>query len=371
MHRMIDHTSLFITTLIVSFVLLVHNGQEPLFLIALSLIPVLLLLWLKKPSLWPLVVWLLVAGALGRYTRYFRQGYMSDAILAIRDYIGYFLAGKNVYHEMVMAQSGPTPFTYLPFSLFWYLPAQFFGIDHRWVEMLVSTTVPVLLFIYGRIRSTWQHLPLVAVVALTPFLIDLSSDGSNDNSAIFLLLASLVLFALAQARKHRRAAIFSAIVLACASAFKHYMAFFLIFFLPYLVHIKHFPIKGKTYVYIFAGTLAILCLPFILASPTGFFRSLVFIEVTNFHKVWGWNIWVALRDGWGIMATRQHMWLVRTIATAATAIVLFWRFQLTSLARVALASSILMLMYLVTSEWTTSAYFTFLIPLCALAFFEE
>ncbi|OGG28311.1 hypothetical protein A3A64_04325 [Candidatus Gottesmanbacteria bacterium RIFCSPLOWO2_01_FULL_48_11] len=108
-----------------------------------------------------------------------------------------------------------------------------------------------------------------------------------------------------------------------------------------------------------------------MASPAGFFRSLFFIEIGNFHEVWGWNIWVALRDGWGIVATRQQMWLVRTIITGLVALGLLKFFRVKSLQRVLMAGSVTLLVYLMTSDWTTYAYFTFLVPLIGLAVIDK
>lgn len=360
-----ESSGIFWTTVIIVFVLLVHNGTEPLFLVAMAFIPVLILKFLYKKSLWPLAVYLIIFGLLGRYTRYFRQTYASDTLLAIQDHIGYFLAGKNVYEQVVMAQSGPTPFTYLPFSLFWYLPARLLTIDLRFFEMFISATVPLLVLWYGRLAKTWKHLPVVAVVALTPFLLDLSADGSNDNSAIFLLLSSLVLLVLARVKKGKKRKmieVVSAIILGLAASFKHYLAFFLIFFVVYLVEKRMWRYLG-----IFLATVGIVSLPFIFVSPAGFFRSLVFIEIGNFHEVWGWNIWVALRDGFGIVASRKEMWFVRTTVTGAMIIGLLKFFRLRTIRDVCIAGSVSMLVYLVTSEWTTYAYFTFLVPLIALS----
>ena len=156
---------------------------------------------------------------------------MSDVLPAIQDYIGYFLSGKNVYKEIIMVQNGPAPFNYLPFALLWYLPARLVFLDLRFMEMIVASFVPLLYFLYGKLKGTWQPLPIVAVLALSPFILDLSSDGSNDNSAVFLLLTALVLFMYAQARNKKMSAILSALVLTAFTMFKHYSAFFLIFFL--------------------------------------------------------------------------------------------------------------------------------------------
>lgn len=374
-----ESSGIFWTTVIIVFVLLVHNGTEPLFLVAMALFPVLILKFLYKKSLRPLAVYLIIFGLLGRYTRYFRQTYASDTLLAIQDHIGYFLAGKNVYEQVVMAQSGPTPFTYLPFSLFWYLPARLLTIDLRFFEMFISATVPLLVLWYGRLAKTWKHLPVVAVVALTPFLLDLSADGSNDNSAIFLLLSALVAFMFARrfpelkrpprlpdGQEFRESRIcpamaVSAVLLGLAASFKHYLAFFVLFFLVYAAAKKMWRYLG-----VFFLTIGIVSLPFILASPTGFFRSLFFIEIGNFHTVWGWNIWVALRDGFGIVISRREMWMVRTGMTGVTILGLLKFFRLRSIRDVCIAGSVSMLVYLVTSDWTTYAYFTFLVPLIGL-----
>lgn len=364
-----DRDWIFWTTLLVTFVLVIHNGTEPVFLLAFALLPVLILAYVFKKSLIPLVVYILVFGVLGRYTRYMRETYASDAILAVRDFIGYFLAGKNVYHEIVMAQSGPTPFTYLPFSLFWYLSAQVIGIDLRFFEMMVSCMVAPLVYFIGRGVKTARHVPLVAVVALTPFLLDLSADGSNDNSAVVLLLISIACLVWSKQKKNAMLAMCSAIALGLAATFKHYVAFYLLFFIPYLWQNKNgFMISSKKYLFITGATIAVLSIPFFIASPSGFWRSLFFIEIGNFHTTWGWNIWVLLRDAAGVIATKQTMWLVRTIVTLITAVG-FWKFfRLHSLGRVCIAAGTTLLVYLVLSNWTTYAYFTFLLPILILGF---
>lgn len=266
-----------------------------------------------------------------------------------------------------MAQSGLTPFTYLPFSLFWYLPAYVLNIDLRFFEMLVSSLLPVLIFLYGRVLKTIKILPLLSVVSLTPFLIDLSADGSNDNSAIFILLSSIILFVYSMKNKSRFFAILSAIILGFAVSFKHHVFFYLLFFLPYIYQNKKLlVISNKRYIFYTLLTIFIFCGPFILIAPQGFFRSLTFIELTNWHKTWGWNIWVALRDASNFTLTTQQMWIVRTTITASTVFLLFRYFRLDSFNKVFVASGITMFIYLAFSQWTTYAYFTFLVPLLGL-----
>lgn len=366
-----DSDWIFWTAIIISFVLIEHNGVEPLFLLAFTLIPFLILIFYYKKSFNLLIIYLLAIAIFGRYTRYFRETYASDALLAIRDYIGYFIHGKNVYKEMIMSQSGLAPFSYLPFSLFWYLPAYIFKIDLRFFEMLISSLVPVLILIYGKVLKTIKILPLFTVVSLTPFLLDLSADGSNDNSAIFILLLSIVLFVCSIKNKSHFLAIISAIILGLASSFKHYVFFYLLFFIPYIYQNKKLlAISSKRYIFYTLLTILVVSGPFILSEPQGFFRSLSFNELTNWHKIWGWNIWVVLRDVLHVSFSTQQIWFVRTVISIITTLLLFRYFRLNSFNKVFVASGILMFIYLVFSQWTTYAYFTFLIPLLALSAFS-
>ena len=366
-----DKEWVFWTTIVVSFVLIEHNSADPFFITALTVMPFLILLFYFKRSLYPLILYVIIIGILGRIFQYYSSTYGSDALPAVRDFIGYFVHGKNVYKEMIMAQSGLTPFTYLPFSLLWYLPAYILNIDLRFFEMLVSSLVPVMIFIYGKVLKTIKILPFLTVISLTPFLIDLSADGSNDNSIIFILLSSIILFVYSIKNKSRFFAILSVIILGFAASFKHHVFFYLLFFVPYIYQNKDLlPISNKRYIFYILLTILVVSGPFILLTPQGFFRSLSFIEITNWHNTWGWNIWVALRDFLHISFSTQQMWLVRTTVSLATVFLLFRYFRLDSFNKVFVASGVTMFIYLVFSQWTTYAYFTFLIPLLALSAFH-
>ena len=237
--------------------------------------------------------------------------------------------------------------------------------------MLVSSLVPILILIYGRVLKTMRILPLLAVVSLTPFLIDLSADGSNDNSTIFILLSSIILFIYSIKNKSRFFATLSAIILGLAASFKHHVFFYLLFFLPYIYQNKNLlPISSKRYIFHALLTIIIVSGPFVLLAPVGFFRSISFIELTNWHTTWGWNIWVALRDALHVSFSSQQMWGVRTVVSLATVFLLFRYFQLDSFGKVFVASGVTMFTYLVLSQWTTHAYFTFLIPLLGLGAFH-
>lgn len=366
-----DKDWIFWTTIVVSFVLIEHNSADSLFILALAAIPFLAFLFYYKKSFYPLILYILAIGILGRITQYYHSGYGSDVLLAVRDFVGYFVHGQNVYREVTMTVDGAIPFSYLPFNIFWYLPAYFLQMDFRFFEMLVSIFVPVCVFFYGMLTNKRKILPFLAVVSLTPFLIDLSADGSNDNSAIFILLASLVSFAYSYKNKSKRFAVISAILLGLAMSFKHYIFFYIPFFIQFLFLHKHFlQISYKKYLFYAFVIAGIIMIPFIVASPDGFLRSFMHIEGGIEHPVWGWNIWRALSDLFMITLPNDVMRFVRLLITAIVAIILFCFFSPKRLNQVFINTGLTMLTFFILSKWTTPAYFTFLIPLLGLSAFN-
>lgn len=362
-----DSEWIFWTTIIISFVMLIHNGTEPLFLFAYASMPFLIVIFYLKRNFYVIAIYLLLIGALGRYTEYYHSVYGSDVLLAVRDFVGYFVNGKNVYKEMTMTVDGVIPFSYLPFNLFWYLPAYALRVDFRFFEMIVSMFVPVCIFIYGLLVNRWKILPILAVISLTPFLIDLSADGSNDNSAIFLLLTSVIFFVHSYKNTNKRSAIISAILLGVAMSFKHYIFFFILFFVQFLfMHKQFIKIGYKRYLSYAFITAGIIIMPFFIASPDGFIRSFIHIEGGTEHPTWGWNIWVALRDLFKIAFSNDHMRLIRFILTIAIGIVLFRYFPPRKFNFVFINTCFVMLVFFIFSKWTTIAYFTFLVPLLGL-----
>src|SRR5260221_7713770 len=101
-----EYEWIFWATIAIIFVLLEHNGTEPLFLYAFSFLPILILLFIYKRSFWSIATYLILVGGIGRYTRYYREGYASDTLLAIKDFIGYVIAGKGLYGNNVMTATG-------------------------------------------------------------------------------------------------------------------------------------------------------------------------------------------------------------------------------------------------------------------------
>jgi hypothetical protein len=146
----------------------------------LALVGVLLALSLRFDVAPLALIALLFAGIDLRLAN-FGEGY-SDVAAVTRAAIDSALAGGNPYgHGYAVSNPPGAPFAYGPLTLLWYLPAR----DPRMLELAVSFAILGLLALRGR--------PLgMALFALTPILIVLAGDGSNDTSAGLLLLIGLV-----------------------------------------------------------------------------------------------------------------------------------------------------------------------------------
>jgi hypothetical protein len=132
-----------------------------------------------------LVVLVLVGlGIWLRYPNQFVGGY-SDVLTVTRLAIERMLTGQSPYGVGYEGSLPPgSPFPYGPLTLLWYLP---FRDDPKRVELYVSVVVLLLLAARGG--------PLGLVLyALSPLLIALTADGSNDTSAgLFLLFAVIAI----------------------------------------------------------------------------------------------------------------------------------------------------------------------------------
>ncbi len=121
--------------------------------------------------------------AVGLELRYFSFGAGISGVADVtRGAINVMLHGGNPY-GIGYDPTRPLaePFPYGPLALLWYLPWK----DPRVLEVMVSGVITALLMIRGR--------PLgLAIWATSPMLVQLASDGSNDNTAGLLLLVALV-----------------------------------------------------------------------------------------------------------------------------------------------------------------------------------
>lgn len=360
----------FFITLAVIFVLLVHNGFTPLYIIALFLLPFFIPLFYRLASqkvFLSLSAYLILFGFLGRYERYLRQNYASDVLLVTKDFIGLLLSGKNPYNELIYMANGLAPFLYLPFELFWYLPARLIFLDLRFFEAMVSVGVPVLLFLFIRRQKFWAGLPVLAVVSLTPFLLDLAADGSNDNSAIFLLLTSIFFLRLAFESKNRQYPIISAIFLGLALSFKHYSFIYFGFLLIFLLNSRHrLNFNVTRYLKTVFITLGLFFLPFVLTAPGGFWRSLSYIDSRPGHAIWGWNLWVVFESYWQFVPEDYVIQAIRILAVLLTIIACLKFLKINRLDKVLSATVLTIFVYLFLSKWTSYAYFTFVVPLVCL-----
>lgn len=360
-----DKGLIFWVTILVSFVSVVHGGMNSFSILALSLFLPLIIVFQFKKSLLPLALYLIIFGALGRYSRYFRQNYGSDVLMATRDFVGLLLAGKHPYRELVFTDRGLTPFIYLPFEIFWYLPAQVSSVDLRFFEMIISCLVPIQILLYGFLLKKREILPFLSLVSLTPFLMDLSADGSNDNSVVFILLASVLLLVWSRQKKSQKLAILSSIILGWGLAFKQYFYFYFFFLALFLwSKKKYLAIDSRKYLFISLAMATLIIGPLALTEPTGFLRSQSFIESRPEHIIWGWNFWSAVKNY--VLFSDATIYFTRLAATLATILFSLYFIKLDRFYKVLRGAALTFFVFLILSKWTTYAYFTFLTPLFCL-----
>lgn len=167
--------------LIVALVGLLQAGTPPrvamLCLIAVAAVLSLSIRWRVGP------IALLTLLVVGLALRIGAGSGFSDVLNVSQAATREMLAGGNPYgHGFEESFPPGAPFAYGPVALLWYLPRLD---DPKSMELLAASAMLVALAVRGR--------PIgLAVYAVTPALVVVSSDGSNDTSAGLLILLSLL-----------------------------------------------------------------------------------------------------------------------------------------------------------------------------------
>ncbi len=262
----------------------------------------------------------------GLELRYFSFGAgVSDVGQVIRGAIDVALRGGNPY-GIGYDPSRPLgePFPYGPLALLWYLPAP----DPRVLELLISNVIMAVLLIRGR--------PLgLAIWATSPMLVQLASDGSNDDSAALLLLVALVVL-----ERMPRA---GAALIGVAAAFKIYA---LAWLPPVLIWAG-----GEAFV-IGAATTALGWLPAVVLWGIGpIIQSFQLSDAT--HQVPYYSLGQALTQ-LGLPADKGPLNLFRFAAGGLTTIITSALAR--SHAAVVIAGTLIYLVTLYAGFWSTAAY---------------
>lgn len=320
---------------------------------------------------WKLPLWipLLLALALGTYERATINPWSgSDVLTATAEALGVLLQHANPYaHHFTTTNPQGEPFPYLPGELALYGIQRFFAGDlsahDRYWGLGALFALAAIAPAVGAGRAAFA----TAFYAACTLIVNMSVDGSNDTAQGMLVIAAVTLLAWATTRRNTKAAgalfVLSAAVFGWAIAFK--MLSWLVF--PFVVAWIA-PERRKRYVAIALATAAIFCLPFLIAGPVPFVRSIAG-GLGAHANVWGFTLWAPLQTwapGLAQTALPYGGWIDFT-ATVFAGIVLWPSRRPATLGEaLARAAGVIGACFLF-ARWNNTAYYAYLFALLALA----
>lgn len=188
------------------------------------------------------------------------------------------------------------PFPYGPVALLWYLPVV---LDPAFMELLVSIG---LLLYFGLRAGNGRPLGL-ALFAVAPPIVLATMDGSNDTSAGFFILVSLVL-----ASTHPR---LGAVALAVAVAFKAYAVAWLV---PLVLW------AGLPTLFAFLAASVIAWAPVLFVwGPASYLRSLAMAQEVHLRQAY-WSLG-AILNGIAPDAVARGLESLRYVVAGAVAVI--------------------------------------------------
>ena len=124
------------------------------------------------------------------------------------------------------------------------------------------------------------------------------------------------------------------------------------------------PLKGKKYLFYSLIVFGLFLAPFVVSSPIGFLKAQSYIDNRPDHPLWGWNLWSGLEKFFTLPTI--FIRFIRGAATITTLLIFFLFIKIDKFHKVFVGASLTLFVYLILSQWTSHAYFTFLIPLIGL-----
>ncbi len=314
----------------------------------------------------PVLVTVLILGA-GLFLRWVEVSHPggSDVLSVTHEALSVTLGAGNPYDHFYTSSRPPgAPFPYPPVNLLIHLPGHLLaGLDGvRMTEFVAAWIVMVLI---ARVALQDGHplaIPMLALYAMLPNLVNLVGDGSNDTSAG----AVFVLFMLALVRadgKDRWRAVLAGVLAACAIGTKQSALPLMVAGSAWLLHASR-P-QFRRYAVAAATTLLLVSVPFVLqAGVVGYVRALT--AFAGFHEdVYGWNIWVLAQQlRWPVASREDALVLGTIVGLAALVVVAVPRYRL---ARTALAAgAVAMAVLFLAQRWTAYSYFAQLLSVLVI-----
>ena len=301
------------------------------------------------------VLFLVIAGFALRWMQVMHPG-GSDVLPVTNEALGVTLGGGDPYdHFYTSSRPAGAPFPYPPVNLLIHLPGYLLaGLTGVRATELVGACV-VMVAIARMALGTGHSLavPMLALYAGLPDLLNLVGDGSNDTSsgAMFLLFV----LALVEAdREEPWRAVLAGVLAACALGTKQSSLPLVVAGSAWLFHASRPSFRR----YATAGlvTLFVVSVPFLLRSGLlGYVKALT--AFAGFHEdVYGWNIWVLAGQLHLPVASREDaLAFGSVVALAALALVALIRYR--SVRTALVAGCVAMEVMFLAQRWTAYSYF--------------
>jgi hypothetical protein len=292
----------------------------------------------------------------------------SDVLDASREALYITLTGHNPYTHYYLTTRPPgSPFPYPPGEiLYYFLGASVAGNLYN-VEICAGLGLCFLLLALTPLIGTGRAAMALLLYGGFNMAVWNSNDGSNDVSATFLLVSAILCVAWAVSQVARPKWISSGMYLKILSSLGSFLLAWAVTFkgttwpiaLAVLLFASRIENFGKRFCIMFFATCAIIVVPFILLSPSGYFANM--LAMGTFHPtIAGLNIWAGLR-GMGIHITYSPLLHVCEILALLVSAFMLLRKPIATLGQATLAGSFMLWATMFFAPYNSGSYFTTLI----------
>jgi hypothetical protein len=292
----------------------------------------------------------------------------SDSLLATNEAVGALLSGVDPYGHVYASTNPPGGgLGYPSGEIVWYTLMHLLHVNLFRVDLICGILSLGLIGALAPFCGSGLASLGISLIGWNGFITFRLTDGSNDNSVLFLVLSGFSALVWSRASSGRGAAFLwwaSAVAFGWALAFKEYSLPVVIFVALFLW--RENGQRARSWVYAVVGTVAVLILPFFVWNPAAFVQDIIKgpLYHTNF---WGRNVWhdfvhpLLPADPLGSFVPIIGLLVVLALGT------ILWRRPARSLGVALFQGTLVVTAILVLTRWTTFPYYVFLTPLVIVA----
>jgi hypothetical protein len=257
-----------------------------------------------------------------------------------------------------------TSTVYSPPMLLLHAPGQWLlGLSGAMLTQVAGAAIVMAILAWLALRSSSAlGLPILALYCCMPFIVFLTTNGTNDTAAGAAVLVGAVILGRALERPSTLPLVLAGAALAFTFGAKQFAWPVAMVLLAYAWR----RVGWRTAVTVGVSgalTFLLVSLPFIVMDP-GRFESAMVGELVNRKVIFGWNIWDAIQAS-GIALPADT--LPVTVGATLIALVVASLVRYRSFGEAALGGIAVAFVLLVTTRWTSASYLPLFAPLALAA----